>query len=75
VNQQLVGNIVSKTEKTLTLNTVNNLVSGDAVICSKIQSIEVNSMLGYYMAVKASFNSSSEQEIFAINSEVIKSYM
>lgn len=73
INKLLVGTILSKTKNTLTLDTVNNIISGDYVICAKTQSIAVNSMLGYYMGVKASFNSTSEQEVFAINSEVIKS--
>jgi hypothetical protein len=75
LSKQVVGTVLSKTEDTLVLNTMLNIVSGDYVICAKTQSIAVNSMLGYYMNVKANFNETSEQELFAINSEVTKSYM
>jgi hypothetical protein len=74
-NLGLVGTITDRTEKTLVLNTVLNLNPGDYVLCSKPQSIAVNSMLGYYMNVKAKFKSNTEKEIFAINAEVVKSYM
>ncbi len=74
-NTVLVGTIVSRTNKTLTLNAVVGIVTGDYVFCGKTQSIAVNSMLGYYMNVKANFGTTTEQEIFAINTETIKSYM
>lgn len=75
LTKQVVGTILSKTENSLTLDTMNNIISGDYVICAKTQSIESNSMLGYYMNVNATFNNTSEQEFFAINTEVTKSYM
>jgi hypothetical protein len=71
----LIGTVLSKTDKTLTLDTMNNFVTGNYVVCAKTQSIAVNSMLGYYMDVKASFDSTTEQEIFAINTEAIKSFI
>ncbi|HEY6143734.1 MAG TPA: hypothetical protein VIV55_10020 [Flavobacterium sp.] len=72
-NMVLIGTILSKTKKSLTLDTMNSIVSGDYVVCAKTQSIATNSMLGYYMNVKASFNNTSEKEVFAVNTEVIKS--
>lgn len=69
----LVGTVLSRTLNTLVLDTVNNLVSGNYVLCSKSQSIQANAMLGYYLDVKATFNRTDPIEIFAINSEVFKS--
>ncbi len=71
---ELVGTIISKTANSLTLNAVANIVSGDFVLCSKPQSIANNDLLGYYMKVTCRFSSNTYQEIFAINSEVSKSF-
>jgi hypothetical protein len=71
----LIGTVLSKTNTSLTLDTMNNFITGNYVICAKTQSISVNSMLGYYINIKASFDNASEQEIFAVNTEVIKSYI
>jgi hypothetical protein len=71
---QLVGTIVSKTAKTITLNTVSNIVNNDFVLATKTQSISNNDMLGYYMKVDCEFSSNQYQEIFAINSTVSKSF-
>jgi hypothetical protein len=57
------------------LNAVNNIVSGDFVLASKPESVEKQGILGYFMQVDASFSSNTQQEIYAINAEVIKSYM
>ena len=74
IDTELVGTIVSKTANTLTLNTVNNIVSGDYVMCAKTQSVENNSLLGYHLKVDASFENNKAQEIYAINAEVSKSF-
>lgn len=71
---ELVGTIVSKTANSLTLNAVANIVSGDFVLCSKPQSISNNDLLGYYMKVTCRFSSNTYKEIFAVNSEVSKSF-
>jgi len=68
-----VGIIQSKTDKTITLNTVNNIVSGDFVMSAKQQSIENSNILGYYMKVRMTLMKSTPTEIFAVNSEVVKS--
>ena len=74
-NLQLVGTILSKTPNSLTLNAVANIVSGDFVLCSKPQSAESGGLLGYYMQVTATLSKNTKTEVFAINSEVIKSYI
>jgi len=71
---QLVGVVQSKTAKTLTLNTVLNIVNNDFVLATKTQSISNNDMVGYYMKVDCEFSSNQYQEIFAINSTVTKSF-
>lgn len=70
---KIVGTIQSKTDKTITLNTVNNIVSGDFVLSSKMQSIENSNILGEYIKVRMSLMKSDKTEIFCVNSEVVKS--
>jgi hypothetical protein len=70
----LVGTIQSKTANSVTLNTMNSFVSGDFAICSKPQSIANGDILGYYCKVSGTLETQRYDEIFSINSEVIKSY-
>jgi hypothetical protein len=74
VDLVLVGTIIGKTAKTLVMDTVNNITTGDFVLVAKPQSIEEQCLLGYYMRVEAEFSSNTSQEIFAINSEINKSF-
>lgn len=74
LSNQLVGTILSKTPTTLTLNAVANIVSGDYVMCSKAQSANVNSLLGYHLQVSGTLTKNTKTELFAINSEVVKSF-
>ena len=74
-NLQLVGTILSKTANSLTLNAVNNINSGDYVLCQKTQSIQNNDLLGRYMKVTCRFSSNTLQEIFAVNSVISKSFV
>ena len=74
-NSQIVGTILSKTERTLTLNTANNIVSGDFVLVTKPESIQKQGLIGYHLEVKSTFSSNSEQEIYCVNSEAVKSYI
>ena len=71
---QLVGTIQSKTTNSLTLNTVANIVSGDFVMCSKPQSANVNALLGYHLQVTATITKNTKTEVFAVNSEAVKSF-
>lgn len=73
-NLELVGTILSKTDRTLTLNTVNNIITGNYVLCSKPQSVENNIMLGYHLQVKCSLSKTTKTEVYAVNAEVVKSY-
>jgi len=71
---QLVGIVQSKTANSLILNTANNIVNGDFVLCSKPQSIEVNDLLGYYCKVTCRFSTNTYKEIFAVNTTISKSF-
>lgn len=74
VNTGLVGTIQSKTSDSLTLNTVNGIVAGDYLMCAKPQSIENNMLLGHSMQVEMKLTKTSKTEVFAVNTEVQKSY-
>jgi hypothetical protein len=74
VNTGLVGTILSKTNNSLTLNTVNGIVAGDFLMCAKPQSIENNMLLGHSMQVEMKLTKTSKSEVFAVNTEVQKSY-
>jgi hypothetical protein len=77
VNQSLilVGTIVSKTNNSLTLNSISNYTTGGFLICTKPQSIEQNSLLGYYMQVKMTLSSNTISEVFRVGAEVDKSFI
>jgi len=70
---EVVGTIVSKTENTLTLNAVANVVVGDFVMSTKNQSIENQSLLGYYMQVDCELSKITATEIYAIGCEISES--
>jgi len=74
-NLQLVGTILSKTPNSLTLNAVANISNGDFVLCFKPQSAESPGLLGYHMVVTATLSKNTKAEVYAINSEVIKSFV
>lgn len=74
LSNQLVGTIQNKSEKSLTLNAVANIVSGDYVMCSKSKSSESMGIRGYHMQVTGTIMKNTKTEIYAVNSEVVKSY-
>jgi hypothetical protein len=73
-NMQIVGTIIDKSARTLTLNAVANIVDNDYVLCQKPQSIQNDDLMGRYMKVTCKFRSNQLQEIFAVNSVVSKSF-
>lgn len=73
LNLQLVGTILNKTNNSLSLNTVNNVVTGDFVLCSKPQSIEGNNLVGHSMLVTCTIDTNKKTEVFAIGTEVVPS--
>ena len=70
----LVGTILEKNKTSLTLDSVLNAVTGDFLICAKPQSVENNNLLGHIMKVKMTNKSIDKSEVFAINTEIQKSY-
>lgn len=75
IDNQLVGTIQNKGEKSLTLDEINNIVSGDYVMCAKSKSSESRGLLGYHMQVSGEIMKNTKTELYACNSEVIKSYV
>ena len=71
---QIVGTILSKTDNSLTLDTINNINSGEFVMASKPKSAQQQGLLGYYAKVTMKFDSNEKQEFFSVNSEVSKSF-
>ena len=69
-----IGNITNKTSNSITLNSVVGLSVSDFVLSTKPQSIETSGLLGYYMRVDAELTSDKYSEVFAVNSEVSKSF-
>lgn len=74
-NLQVVGTIVSRTANSLILNAVANIADGDFVLATKPESATQQGILGYHLQVDCEFSSNTQQQIFAIGSEVIKSFM
>jgi hypothetical protein len=74
IDKEIVGTVVSKTSTSLTLNAVANIVSGDYVLSSKLQSINNQSMCGYFLKVKATLEKDTATEIYCINTELSQSY-
>lgn len=70
VDLEVIGTIVSKTEKTMTMNAVTNLVVGDFVLATKNQSIENQSLLGYYMQVDCELTKNTATEVYALSAEI-----
>ncbi len=69
-NLQLVGTILDKNDKTITLDTVNNLSNNNYVLCSKNQSIEGNNLLGHSLLVTCTLQTNKKTEVFAIGTEI-----
>jgi hypothetical protein len=72
---QIVGTVTNKTNNSLTLNSVSNLSSGDYVLSTKPQSVENNSLTGYYMLVDMEIDKASKTEVFSVGSEINQSHM
>jgi hypothetical protein len=71
----VVGKIVSKTAKTLTLDAVANFVSGNYVMISKDQRAESRGLLGYHLQVSAQLMKNTKTEVYAVNTNTTKSYV
>jgi len=74
-NLQVIGTILSKTANSLIMNTVNNIVDGDFVLSSKPNSVQQQSILGYYCKVTITLEKNERTELFSVSSEISKSFM
>ncbi len=68
---ELVGTILNKTNNSLSLDVVNNVSSGDFVLCSKPQSVEGNNLVGHSMLVTCTLSTNKKTEVFAMGTEVV----
>jgi hypothetical protein len=73
-NLVLVGVITNITSNSITLNNASLVSSGVFLMSSKPSSIETSGIRGYYMNVKGELTTNSYVEVYALNSEVIKSF-
>lgn len=73
------GNIVNSTRvgdvTTLTLDSVAGLIVGDFIVGKKDARTEGGNLRGYTMRVDLDITQDSKVELFAINAEVMKSYL
>lgn len=73
-DMEVVGTVIDKQLQILELDGVNNVAIGDYVLSAKPQSVENSHLLGYHCEVNMEFSSTQKQEIYAVNSEVAKSF-
>ena len=60
--------------KVFTLTSVIGITAGTYILSAKSQSVETSGILGYYMNVSGTLNSSTKSEVYAVNAEVSKSF-
>lgn len=76
VNNLLIGSVTDKTGTTITVNSVNNTPSvSDFCFVAKNPEVESYGLKGYYANVRLTNNLSEPLELFAVNSEIVKSFM
>jgi len=80
-SMQLIGtiqnidfNVFSGGRYTIQIASTAGLSVGNFIFSAKPQSVETSGILGYYMSVSGTLDSTSRSEIYAINSEVSKSF-
>jgi len=76
VDNLLLGSITSRTGTTLTVGTVANTPSvSDFCFVAKNPEAESYGLKGYYANIRLTNNTTEPLELFAVNSEVVKSFM
>jgi hypothetical protein len=75
-NESLVslGEIQGIGDKSISTSGAVSIPIGTFLFSSKPSSVETSGIRGYYMNVKASLNSDEYSEVYALNSEAIKSF-
>jgi hypothetical protein len=70
----LIGTITGITSSSITLSSVVGLPVGQFILSSKPSSVETSGIRGYYMNTRFSLQPSQYVEVYAVNSEVVKSF-
>jgi hypothetical protein len=71
-----MGSVTDKTSTTLVVDTVNNTPSvSDFCFVAKNPEAESYGLKGYHANVRLTNNTTEPLELFAVNSEVVKSFM
>jgi hypothetical protein len=73
-NQQVVGVITDITGNTIEVSPVNNLTPNVFLYAVKSQRINTSGLTGYYMRVDATVSGGNQFEIFAVNTDIAKSF-
>jgi hypothetical protein len=73
-NLQQVGTITGITSNSITINSTSLISIGMFLLSAKPSSVETSGIRGYYMNVKAELNTTGYSEVYALNSEVSKSF-
>jgi hypothetical protein len=73
-NLQQVGTITGITSNSITINSTSLISIGMFLLSAKPSSVETSGIRGYYMNVKAELNTTGYAEVYALNSEVSKSF-
>jgi hypothetical protein len=73
-NLQQVGTITGITSNSITINSTSLISIGMFLLSAKPSSVETSGIRGYYMNVKAELTTTGYAEVYALNSEVSKSF-
>jgi hypothetical protein len=71
---QVMGTITNLTATSITLSNASLVLPNMFLLSSKPSSVETSGIRGYYMNVRGELTSNSYVEVYALNSEVIKSF-
>jgi len=73
---ELLGTVLVHSQRSITMNNLSGVsaVMGDMIVIAKNSQAESFGARGYYMEVKLDVTSSSEAELFAVTSQIFKSY-
>jgi hypothetical protein len=70
----LIGTVLFIDTNYITLNSVAGLSVGDFILSSKPSSVETSGIRGYYMNTKFSLHPNDYVEVYAVNSEAVRSF-
>lgn len=70
----LIGSVTAHSGQTITLDSVVGLSVSDFILYSKDVRIEGESIKGYYVEIELTSNETGDEELFAVKTEVAKSF-